>query len=206
MARAGELVRSLVGTLTEHWWVLLARGVVAIAFGVLAIARPGITLSLLVALFGVFALLDGILRSWMAISHRHDRENWGMLLLGGLIAIGIGIITWVAPGLTAFGLVFYIAIWAITTGVVETVAAIRLRHEIEGEWRLLLAGLLSVGFGAILIARPGVGALAVVWLIAAYAIVFGAALVALSLKLHGLTKHLHKRSARGPFSQLRAES
>jgi len=100
----------------------------------------------------------------------------------------VGILTFVAPGLTALALLFYIALWAISTGVLEIVAAIRLRKEIQGEWVLILAGLCSVVFGVLLVARPGVGALAVLWLIAAYAIVFGVLLVILALKARGMVK------------------
>jgi uncharacterized membrane protein HdeD (DUF308 family) len=99
-----------------------------------------------------------------------------------LLGIGVGILTFLVPGITALALLFYIAIWAIATGVLEIVAAIRLRKEIEGEWLLILSGLASVVFGVILMAQPGVGALAVLWLIATYAIVFGVLLVILAFK------------------------
>jgi uncharacterized membrane protein HdeD (DUF308 family) len=115
-----------------------------------------------------------------------------MLLLGGLLGIGVGVLTLFHPGVTALALLFYIAIWAIATGVLEIVAAIRLRKEIEGEWLLGLAGAASVLFGALLIARPEVGALAVLWLIAAYAIVFGVILVLLAFKARGFARRLQE--------------
>jgi uncharacterized membrane protein HdeD (DUF308 family) len=109
----------------------------------------------------------------------HARAGAEKLWAGTVV---IGILTFLVPGITALALVFYIAIWAIATGVLEIVAAIRLRKEIEGEWQLILSGLVSVVFGVILMAQPGVGALAVLWLIAAYAVVFGVLLVILAFK------------------------
>jgi len=94
------------------------------------------------------------------------------------------------PGLTALALLFYIAIWAIATGLLQIVAAIRLRKEIEGEFWMALGGLASVAFGMLLVARPGEGALAVLWLIAAYAIAFGVILIILALKARGFVKRI----------------
>jgi len=174
--------KKLAAILFRNWWVLLVRGLVAIAFGVLVWFQPEISLAALVLLFGAYSMADGILGVWTAIAERKEREHWALLLLEGLLGIGIGILTFLVPGITALALVFYIAIWAVATGVLEIVAAIRLRKEIEGEWLLILSGLVSVVFGVILIAQPGVGALAVLWLIATYAIVFGVLLVILAFK------------------------
>ena len=174
--------KKLAAILFRNWWVLLLRGLVAIAFGVLVWFQPAMSLAALVLLFGAYSMADGILSVWTAIAERKEREHWGLLLLGGLLGIGVGILTFLVPGITALALVFYIAVWAIATGVLEIVAAIRLRKEIEGEWLLILSGLVSVVFGVILMAQPGVGALAVLWLIATYAIVFGVLLVILAFK------------------------
>jgi len=174
--------KKLAAILFRNWWVLLLRGLVAIAFGVLIWFQPGISLTALVLLFGAYSMADGILGVWTAIAGRKEHESWWVLLLGGLLGIGVGVLTFLAPGITALVLLFYIAIWAIATGVLGIVAAIHLRKEIEGEWWLILSGLASVVFGAILMAKPGVGALAVLWLIATYAIVFGVLLVILAFK------------------------
>jgi len=190
MALREHLKAGLADTLSRSWWMLLLRGLVAIAFGVLTFARPGITLASLVLVFGAFALADGVLGVWTALTHRHDGENRWLLLLGGLAGIGVGVLTLFEPGITAVALLFYIAIWAITTGVLEIVAAIRLRHEMQGEWMLVLAGLCSVAFGVLLMARPGAGALAVVWLIGSYALLFGLLLLALSFRVRGFAKAL----------------
>ena len=195
MALREQLKAGLADTLSRSWWMLLLRGIVAIAFGLLTFARPGITLASLVLLFGAFSLADGVLGVWTALTHRHDGENRWLLLLGGLVGIGVGVLTLLAPGLTALALLFYIAIWAIATGMLEIVTAIRLRHEIQGEWLLVLAGLCSVVFGLLLMARPGAGALTVVWLIGSYALIFGILLLALSFRVPGLAKALAPRPA-----------
>ena len=126
-----------------------------------------------------------------------------MLLLEGLLGIGVGALTVFNPGVTALVLLFYIAIWAIATGVLEIVIAIRLRKEIEGEWMLILAGLASVAFGVLMMAPPGSGALAVLWLIGSYAIVFGMLFVLLAFKVRGVAQEdrgapLRLRTGRQP--------
>jgi uncharacterized membrane protein HdeD (DUF308 family) len=175
----------LVELLSRYWWVLLIRGLAAILFGVLAFAWPGLTLASLVIVFGAYALVDGVFAIAGAI-RGGGRQPWWLLLLEGLVGVGIGVLTLFAPQVTALALLFYIAIWAVATGVLQIAAAIALREEIQGEWLLGLGGLASVVFGALLVARPGAGALAVLWLIGAWALVFGATLVVLSLKARRL--------------------
>src|SRR6478735_5629923 len=125
--------------LHRGWSFLLLRGLAAIIFGVLTLARPGITLTALVLLFGVYAISDGILAVLAAFSGRSN-QHWWMLLLGGLIGIGVGVFALMSPGLTAIALLLYIAVWAIETGVLEVIIAIRVRKEVHGEWRLIVAG------------------------------------------------------------------
>lgn len=181
-----DVKNTLAGILSRGWWMLLLRGLVAIGFGILTWMQPAISLAALVLLFGAFSLADGVLGVWTAISGRKEHEHWGLLLLGGLVGIGVGLLTLFAPGLTALALLFYIAIWAIATGVLQIAAAIRLRKEIEGEWMLILGGIASVAFGLLLMSRPGEGALAVLWLIAAFAVAFGLLLVMLAFRVRGL--------------------
>jgi uncharacterized membrane protein HdeD (DUF308 family) len=195
MAVEQSIIGTIARTLSHDWWVVLLRGMIAIVFAILCFARPGISLGALVLWFGAYALIDGVFKSWTAISHRRETDNWGILLLSGLVGIGIGILTWRAPGMTALALVFYIAIWAIATGLMELVTAIRLRKEIEGEWSLALAGLAAIAFGVLLIARPESGALGLLWMIASFALVFGIALVVLSFRLRSLAHRLEPRLA-----------
>jgi uncharacterized membrane protein HdeD (DUF308 family) len=168
---------------TDHWWAFGLRGLAAIVFGVLAFVWPGVTLAVLVLLWGAYALVDGVLALVGAFRTTHD-HRWG-LLLEGLVGVAAGALTFVWPGLTALALVYIIAAWALVTGVLELVSAVRLRRLIDNEWRLALGALASIVFGIALLVAPGAGALALVWLIGAYAIVFGVLLIALAVRLHG---------------------
>lgn len=173
----------MVELLTRNWgWVAL-RGVVALLFGVLALFNPGITLVALILLFGAYALIDGIFMVVSAIARRHGGPRWVALLLGGLVGIAAGVVTYLMPGVTAVVLLMVIAVWAIFTGIAEIVAAVRLRKEIAGEWFFILAGLLALAFGAVLIVQPGAGALALVLWIGAYAVISGVLLIALGFRL-----------------------
>ena len=175
----------LANVLSQYWWMTLLRGVVSILFGLIVFAQPGISLVALTLTFGVFALADGIGNVVSAIGGRRKSENWWILLLVGLAGILVGGLAFLSPGAMALGLLFYIAIWAIATGILWFIAAIHLRKEIEGEFWLALAGLASVAFGVLLMARPGAGALTVLWLIASYAIAFGVILILLAFKARG---------------------
>lgn len=170
----------------SYWWVLLLRGVLAILFGIAAYAWPGMTLATLVTLFGAFAFVDGIFNVFHAFSGRKEDERWWVLLLEGLLGIAFGVITFQAPEITATVLILYIAFWAMATGVLRIILAVRLRKEIEGEWWMALAGLAGIVFGVLMVARPGAGALALLWLVATWAIVSGVFLVILSFKVKGL--------------------
>jgi len=174
---------------SRHWWVFAIRGIAAILFGILAFAWPGITLAVLVLLWGAYALVDGVLSLVSAFRTTHD-HRWG-LLIEGIIGIGAGIVTFIWPGLTALVLLYIIAVWALITGVLELIAAFRLRRVVRDEWWLVLGGVASVVFGVLMLAMPAAGALALVWLIAAYAIVFGVLLIALAVRLHGLGARRH---------------
>ena len=170
----------------SYWWVLLLRGVLAILFGIAAYAWPGMTLVTLLTLFGAFALVDGIFNVFHAFSGRKEDERWWVLLLEGLLGIAIGVITFQAPEVTATVLILYIGFWAMATGVLRIILAVRLRKEIEGEWWMALAGLAGIVFGVFMVARPGAGALAVLWLVAIWAIVGGVCLVIFSFKVKAL--------------------
>ncbi|MGO8855925.1 MAG: HdeD family acid-resistance protein [Steroidobacteraceae bacterium] len=178
-----NVLANLGSILSRNWWLMLLRGIVAIGFGILIFAKPQISLQVLVYLFGAYALVEGTLGLWVAAQASKDIESWWVLLLWGLLGIAVGILAFVKPGITALALLFYIAIWAIATGVLEIVAAVRLRQLIKDEWLLILAGLASLAFGVALIVQPEAGALAVLWLIGAYAIVFGLLIVIFAFKI-----------------------
>jgi len=181
-----SLAQSLSTALARNWWILLLRGVIAILFAVLTWAQPGITLAALILVFGAYAVVDGVLGVWMAISHRKTNPQWWVLLLWGVVSIAAGVMTFAVPGITGLVLLMYIAAWAIVTGVLQIMAAIRLRKEIAGEWLLGLGGLASVIFGGLMIWNPGAGALAVAWVIAAYAFIFGVLMVLLAFRVRKL--------------------
>ena len=162
----------------RNWWLLVLRGICAILFGVLAFTWPGMTLGVLVLLFGAYAFTNGILAFVAAVSNSTDRPWWA-LALEGLVSVASALAILLYPGITALVLLVVIATWAIVTGVLEIAAAIQLRKEMEGEFWLGLAGVASIVFGGYLLARPGVGALAVAWMIGAYAVMFGVMLIAL---------------------------
>ena len=180
----------LATILSHYWWMTLIRGVIAILFGIMLFAWPQMSLASLVLVFGAFALADGVANVVTAIGGREENETWWVLLLSGLAGIGVGVLTFLNPGATALALLFYIAIWAIATGLLQVVAAVRLRKEIEGEFWLGLAGVASIVFGALIAARPGEGALAVLWLIATYAITYGVILIVLAFQARGFVNRV----------------
>jgi uncharacterized membrane protein HdeD (DUF308 family) len=169
--------------LSRYWWTFVLRGVFAIIFGVMAWVWPGITLAVLVIFFGAYAFVDGILLVINALGGWRSEQHHWLLLLEGLVGVGIGIITFINPAVTAIALLFYIAVWSIATGVLEISSAIQLRKEVRGEGWMILSGIASILFGVLLMIFPGAGALGLTWLIAAYAIVFGVMLIGLGLKL-----------------------
>lgn len=178
--------QNLAAALGRNWWLLLLRGLVAIVFALLTWAQPGVSLAALVLVFGIYVLADGVLGVWSAIAKRRDNRHWWLLLLWGLVGIVVGVMTFIMPGITGLVLLMYIAAWAVITGVLQIVAAIRLRKEIKGEWLMILSGLVSVAFGVLLFLQPGAGALAVAWIIAAYAFIFGVLMVLLAFKVRKL--------------------
>ena len=180
--------RPMLHMLAKAWWLVLLRGIAGIVFGVLAFMWPGLTLITLVLFYGAYALVDGVLSLIAAFTGGTKPVPTWWLVVVGLMGIIAGLVTFMYPGITALVLIFFIGGWSIAHGVFEIVGAIKLRKEIDNEWWLILAGALSVIFGLIVLVAPGAGALALIWVIAAYSIVFGVLLVGLALKLR---KHQH---------------
>lgn len=165
--------------LFRSWWILAWRGVLALLFGVLALLMPGPTVLSLVLLFAAYALLAGIVYLVGAVRNRRHATgshapDWWLLLMLGVVSVVAGLLAVMRPGLAALALVLIVGVNALITGVLDIVLAVRLRgHARPGVWLLLAGGIASIIFGTILIALPTVGALALVWLIGAYAIVAG---------------------------------
>ena len=186
--------RPMLKLMVENWWVALLRGLFAILFGVLTFVWPGISLLSLVILFGAYSLVDGVVALYGAIKGRGRASGSSLwwLLFVGITGIAAGIVTFFYPQVTALVLVIFIGAWALVRGIFEIIGAVRLRKEIDHEWLLILAGLLSVIFGLVLLLKPGAGALALLWLIGSYAILFGVILVWLSFRLRKLARNAHK--------------
>ncbi|MES2819973.1 MAG: DUF308 domain-containing protein [Pseudomonadota bacterium] len=166
--------------LLETWWMLALRGVSALAFGVLALLWPGITLVVLIALFAAYALVSGVLALLTAFKQRRRSRDWWLFLLLGLVGLAAGAIALFHPALTLLVLILLIGANALIGGVLDIIGAIRLRKRIHHEWLLILAGLLSVAFGLLMLLFPGFGALALVWIVSFHATLYGALLLALA--------------------------
>lgn len=178
--------RPLLRHMAEYWWLLLLRGIAAVAFGLLALFMPAVAGLSLVFLWGIYTLADGILSLWAGIAGTATTtgSRW-WLAITGVLGIGAGLIAFFAPALTAGILLIFIAIWAIVIGAMAIVGAIQLRKEIEGEWFLIASGVVAIIFGVLMFTRPASAALAVVWMIATFAIIFGIDMILLAFKLKG---------------------
>jgi uncharacterized membrane protein HdeD (DUF308 family) len=181
--RVPLVASALLAALAENWWLLLLRGLVAIAFGVIAFFWPDITLVALTYLFGAYALVDGVVAIWAAFNAPGDAGPRWWLGLSGVVSILAGLAAFFYTGITTLVLLMFIAAWAIVIGVVQIWGAIELRKILDDEWLLGLTGVLSIVFGVILIAKPGAGALAPVWVIGWFAIMFGCLYIALAFRL-----------------------
>ena len=172
----------------RSWWVLAMRGAIGILFGVLALMWPQLTLLTLVALFAAYALLNGIAAITGAVRNRKKDDDWWVMLLLGIVSAGAGLVALVNPETMALVLVLLIGANALVTGVLDIVAAIRLRKAIQGEWMLALSGLASIAFGAIVFFAPEAGALATVTLISVYAFVSGALLLVAAFRARAVVR------------------
>lgn len=175
----------MVQVLARNWWALALRGLVAIVFGLIALLMPGITLIALVFLFGAYSLVDGVFGVAAAVRAAEAHHRWGWLLVEGIAGILTGIIAFVVPGITAIVLLYLIAAWALVTGVLELLAGFRLHGHLANEWMLLLGGAVSIIFGVFLIVHPAAGALALLWLIGIYALIFGVLVLLLAFRMRG---------------------
>ena len=162
---------------------LLIRGIVGVAIGVLAVAWPGMTIAVLVGIFGVYAVVDGITNLILGLSRTGTHGRSWAHALQGVAGIVAGVLAFLWPGITALVLVLFIGAWAVVTGVLEIAAAVRLRRVIKGEWLLALSGVLSVLFGILVFVFPGAGSVAIAWLLGVYAAAGGIVLITLAIRL-----------------------
>jgi uncharacterized membrane protein HdeD (DUF308 family) len=180
LASGSELEMS--EALARNWWVIALRGVLAIIFAAIALVLPGVTMLSLVLVFAAYAVVDGVFAIISAVRSARRHERWGLLVLEGLVDIVAGVIAFLWPGLTILAFVMLVAVWALLTGALMTVAAFRLQID-HGRWWLVLGGVASIIYGVLLIVAPLIGALVLTWWLGAYALVFGATLLVLAFKL-----------------------
>jgi uncharacterized membrane protein HdeD (DUF308 family) len=180
--------------LAHIWKVTALRGALAIAFAVVILIWPNIGLATLIALFGAFALVSGVSTIAGAFSVPIARGRRAWLVFEGLLGIAVGVAVFVWPDLSALGLLYAIAAWAIALGVFEIALAFDLALSSGRSLLLALSGVLSVAFGVIMFAHPGAGAVALLALIAAFALVTGAMQIAFALELRRVAHELEDRA------------
>jgi len=173
---------------------LAIRGIVALLFGIVALLLPASAFLALVIAFGAFALVDGVFALAAAITRR-DRDGRGWLALEGIAGIIAGILTFVWPGITAVALIALVAAWALVTGIMKIVLAIRLRKEIRDEWLLALSGVASILLAALMMLAPLPATLGLVWALGIFAIVLGGLLIALAVRV----RHWERSSGEEPL-------
>jgi uncharacterized membrane protein HdeD (DUF308 family) len=191
--RIVELTKML-SSLTRNWWLTALRGVVAILFGAAAFAWPDRTFDVLVLLFGAYALIDGtVVLAYGLLAASYNTRLWS-LVAAGFIGVATGVLTFMYTSTVGQVLVYVIVAWAIVTGALQIAAAIRLRTLISDEWLIGLSGALSILFGALIVARPNDGAVALVYLFGVYAILLGVSLVGLGFRLRNLGAEIRSAS------------
>lgn len=168
--------------MTHNWWAIAIRGGLSIVFGLIAVAFPGVTMLSLVYVFGAYAVLDGGFAIASAFRAARAHRHWGLLVLEGVVGIVAGVIAWSWPDISLTAFVLLIGAWAVVTGALMFSAAFSL-HIDHGRWWLVLGGVASMVFGAMLIAAPVIGALVLTWWVGLYALIFGASLLTLGFRL-----------------------
>jgi uncharacterized membrane protein HdeD (DUF308 family) len=176
----------MLKTMSRFWWMLILRGVIALLFALLAFTRPEVTFTALVIMLGAFFLADGLVALFLGWHMRNDDDEWWSVSLEGGLGIVLGILALARPDIAATTMVMFIALWCLLSGVFEIFAAIKLRKEIENEWMLGLAGLVSVGLGVLMLINPTAGAISIMWWIGLYAAIFGVFFVLLGLRLRNV--------------------
>jgi uncharacterized membrane protein HdeD (DUF308 family) len=168
------------------WWLVLLRGILAILFGLFALFAPATALLALVYVFGAYAILDGITAVVTGVRHRKSEGHWVWTVVQGVISIAAGIVAFVWPGVTVLAILFVIAFWLIVSGIAEIMQSFQMRKRASRTWGwMLAAGIISVLFGIALIVQPSAGLLTLLWLVGAYAVVFGVIIVVWAFRLRG---------------------
>ncbi len=177
----------LMSVLAHNWWAFVARGVLAVLFGVVAFLAPGVTMLSLVLLFAAYAFADGIFAIAGAVMAAKAHERWGLLVLEGIVDIAAGVTAVVWPGLTVIVFVTLVAVWALLSGGLLLAASFKVGAD-HGRWWMALGAVVSILYGVALIVAPLVGAVVLTWWIGAYALVFGIAMLVLAFRLRAKFK------------------
>ncbi|ATL49520.1 hypothetical protein COR50_21365 [Chitinophaga caeni] len=174
--------------IAQNWWLFILRGVFAILFGLIAFFWPGITIQVLTIFLGAFLLVDGVFACYNGIKIRKSDSQYWVLILEGLLGIAAGLVVFFWPGPTVIFLIYMLAFWAIFTGVLEIIVAIKWRKEMENEWMLILAGVLSIVLGILFLAQPIAGAIVIAYWLGIYAGIFGIMLIMVGIRLNKYLK------------------
>ena len=181
----------MLDVLTQKWWAVALRGILAIVFGIVALVLPGATLVSLAVVFGAYAFVSGVFAIVAAFGSRGRDAVW--YVLDGILGIAVGLATLFFPGIAAQALVLLIGLWAILTGIFEVIAGFEL--PIKRDWLLVIAGIASIVFGVLVFVYPATGALAITWLIGLYALMFGGSMLAFGIRLRGMRGELATQTA-----------
>jgi uncharacterized membrane protein HdeD (DUF308 family) len=180
-------------TVFLDWRLIMLRAFAALTFGLLTLVWPGLTLWVLVVMFGAYALVDGVFTLVDVARDRPEtRRHRGWLIFDGVLGVLTGLITFVWPAITALALLFVIAAWAIITGALRLRAAIEVRDEVPHVWLFGLGGALSILFGILLVITPGPGVLVITWLIGWYAIIIAAMLFVHGWRMRELQQEVRR--------------
>ena len=177
----------MIDTLVKNWWAFVIRGVLAILFGLVALFMPGVTMLSLVLVFAAYVIADGVFTIISAVRAAKQGDRWSFLALEGVAGIILGAAAAAMPAITVVVFVALVAAWALISGSFMLVAAFEIEVD-HGRWWLVLGGLASLVYGALLVIAPLIGALVLTWWIGAYAIVFGAMLLMFAFKLRARFK------------------
>jgi uncharacterized membrane protein HdeD (DUF308 family) len=169
-------------------WAMALRGILAIAFGIIALRSPGMAAAAFVVVFAIYAFADGALEFWLAARFGRAGMRWGWYAFAGVASIALGVIALVYPQVTLLALVLLVAIRAVVLGIVELIAAFSW-EGLDSRWLLGVTGVLSIILGILILGSPAVGGLALIWTIGVYAIVLGIGLLAHGARAIRLEHH-----------------
>ena len=185
---SADLGRTAAAAAKALWWLVLIRGVLAVIFGLYAMSAPASALLALVFVYGFYAIMDGVAALVVGVRHRRS-SHWGWHVVQGLVSLVAGLIALVWPGPTVLALVLIIGLWSVVRGGAEVVEAFSARRAGSSSWGWLLAGgVVGILFGIVLIAFPGAGALALLWIIGWFALVLGVVYIVGAFRLRGAAR------------------